>query len=86
MHCATRWHCSNHDVNASSNSGFECGVAYAHRFHMPYQNESTTDDGCAASYNVRYWYALRDILKGQCRRSRALHGIEPCAGCSSSCL
>ena len=50
----------NHDVNVSTGdtSGGECGVAVAHRFHMPFQDESLTDDSCAASYNVRYWYSL----------------------------
>ena len=25
---------------------------------MPYQNESSTDDSCSASYAVRYWYSI----------------------------
>ena len=50
----------NHDVNVSTGdtSGGECGVAVNHRFHMPFQNESSTDFSCAASYNVRYWYSV----------------------------
>jgi hypothetical protein len=51
----------NHDVNVSTGdtSGGECGVAMVHRFRMPRQNESATDDSCAASYGVDYWYSVR---------------------------
>lgn len=49
----------NHDVNMdTANDGGECGVAVAHRFKMPYQNESLTDFGCLASHQVRYWYSF----------------------------
>lgn len=47
----------NHDV-LKGDSGTECGVAYVHRFKMPYQNESSTDFSCETSQNVVYWYSL----------------------------
>jgi hypothetical protein len=47
----------NHDV-LKGDSGTECGVAYVHRFKMPYQNESSTDFSCETSQNVIYWYSL----------------------------
>ena len=51
---------SRADVNVSTGdtSGGECGVAMVHRFRMPYQNESSTNDDCSSSYNVRYWYSV----------------------------